>query len=721
MASLAGWIYQIQKHDDLEIAEPRFLVLSGPNISMFLNNPQESPDEKPIRRGVAGLHQRTEDLGRRTYAGGKILHVFRLYNKLDPEKGGKFACTTAEASNRWISALQLSQEEAEKMEKESKGRRRSLDSTSTSDEGKVYIPDEKNLLPGFHRLVTFVREEETFDNLSLEANSPGEDAKDSTNWILFKVGNGLRFFEDLNSSKDETKGVVVRAVGTVEASADSVFELLMNTDKMLRSQWDPLTAESEIIEVVDGHNDIVYSKIQSKYLKQWQRDRDLVYSRFWRRDQDGSYSISQFAISHPKKPPLDGVVRIDDSPGAWEILPLPTLDKGLPRAVVRHTLELTSSGWAKWRPTYFADFEETVPYVSLIRIAGMRDFFAARTSPTAPVSFHESFSSFHGTSAKIEMSSINHLEDEEMEIFHDSISVPFEEPEDDSVNQSGRAKQRWREVHWSVKFKEQLRNASREKSEVNRSETCPRDLDPSAKKISWEKLSGSLKESSASNSTSCWSDPGSDQFSVRGETYLRDKIKVSAPKALLTLVAVDWFKSSQRMDKICSRPGSLAQSKAARSIPFLLAINLQVPGNPNYSMVFYFASDRPVLKGSLLDKFANGDDKFRNQTFKLIPRIVEGYWAVKRAVGTKACLLGKAISCQYLRKDNYLEIDCDIGASSVARGIIGVVIGYVTSLVVDLAILIEASTPEELPEYLLGTMRVNRLSLQHAVDPPPPA
>ena len=36
-----------------------------------------------------------------------------------------------------------------------------------------------------------------------------------------------------------------------------------------------------------------------------------------------------------------------------------------------------------------------------------------------------------------------------------------------------------------------------------------------------------------------------------------------------------------------------------------------------------------------------------------------------------------------------MQIDVDIGSSSVARRVIGLVMGYVTSLVVDLAILIE--------------------------------
>ncbi|CAL5376122.1 unnamed protein product [Camellia sinensis] len=140
-----------------------------------------------------------------------------------------------------------------------------------------------------------------------------------------------------------------------------------------------------------------------------------------------------------------------------------------------------------------------------------------------------------------------------------------------------------------------------------------------------------------------------------------------------------------------------------------------VPARPNYSMVLYYAADRPVNKNSLLGKFVDGSDMFRDSRFKLIPRIVEGYWMVKRAVGTKACILGKAVTCEYLRQDNFLEIDVDIGSSSVARSVITLVLGYVTSIVVDLAILIEAKEEAELPEYILGTVRLNRVKLDSAV------
>ncbi|CAI7848247.1 unnamed protein product, partial [Closterium sp. NIES-54] len=195
---------------------------------------------------------------------------------------------------------------------------------------------------------------------------------------------------------------------------------------------------------------------------------------------------------------------------------------------------------------------------------------------------------------------------------------------------------------------------------------------------------------------------------------------IPAAPPLLSLLAVDWFKSDSRIDNVAARPGSVMQSEAGKKLPFVFVLNLQVPGKPNYSCVAYFAADRPVKPDSLLGRFVNAeDDSFRNSRFKLIPRIEEGFWAVKRAVGTKAAILGKALTCSYYKGENYLEMDVDVGSSSVARSVIGLVLSYVTSLVVDLALLIEAQAADELPEYLLGTITLMRLEPKKAIDPPP--
>lgn len=49
----------------------------------------------------------------------------------------------------------------------------------------------------------------------------------------------------------------------------------------------------------------------------------------------------------------------------------------------------------------------------------------------------------------------------------------------------------------------------------------------------------------------------------------------------------------------------------------------QVPAKPNYSLVLYYAAERPPNKNSLLAKFVDGSDMFRDARFKLIPSIVE--------------------------------------------------------------------------------------------------
>ncbi|KAI7729581.1 hypothetical protein M8C21_021999, partial [Ambrosia artemisiifolia] len=228
-------------------------------------------------------------------------------------------------------------------------------------------------------------------------------------------------------------------------------------------------------------------------------------------------------------------------------------------------------------------------------------------------------------------------------------------------------------------------------------------------------LCGSMCEAKSENDTNCWMSPSGKGFMIRGKTYLKDSTKVSGGDPLLKLIAVDWFKINNPISKVALHPKCLLQSEAGKKLPFVLVMNLQVPAKPNYSLVLYFCSDKPVVEDSLLGRFIDETDTFRNSRFKLIPSIVEGYWMVKRAVGTKACLLGKAVSCNYLRQDNFLEIDVDIGSSSVARNVIGIVLGYVTSIVVDLAILIEGKEEDELPEYILGTVRLNRVRPESAV------
>ena len=52
-----------------------------------------------------------------------------------------------------------------------------------------------------------------------------------------------------------------------------------------------------------------------------------------------------------------------------------------------------------------------------------------------------------------------------------------------------------------------------------------------------------------------------------------------------------------------------------------------------------------------------------------------------------------------------MEVDIDVGSSSVAATVVGLVQGATKSLVVDMGIVLEGHTRDELPESLLGTVR----------------
>lgn len=214
-----------------------------------------------------------------------------------------------------------------------------------------------------------------------------------------------------------------------------------------------------------------------------------------------------------------------------------------------------------------------------------------------------------------------------------------------------------------------------------------------------------------------WAEPDASLFQVRGPNYLIDKKKVPSPPSRFHLVGVDLlsFESASDRYNISAQSGSVARSTPK----FMFVINMIIPGPENVSMVFYFQPTRDnwFEDGSafseLLNDFLDGDDQFRNSRFKLIPTVVEGSFIIKQSVGSKPTLLGNKLKCPYHRGDNYFEVDIDISSNSVANTVVGMVQGVTKSLVVDMAFLLEAQSEEELPETMLGAVRLQHISLDN--------
>jgi len=212
---------------------------------------------------------------------------------------------------------------------------------------------------------------------------------------------------------------------------------------------------------------------------------------------------------------------------------------------------------------------------------------------------------------------------------------------------------------------------------------------------------------------------------VRGANYLSDKRKITAGESAFEVIAVDLFEVPQPLFHALDRPDSrmqlaLARARAAEAsgdaaaaaeakVPFVFAVNVHVPGPPYYNVVFYMVPRR----AGMLDEetpfarvarpfFFGDDDAFRDTTFKLIPRISEGPFIVRQAVGTKPAILGTKLKQTYFRNEHYCELNLDIASSAVAANITRLALSYAKQLVVDMCFVFEGKTVDQLPERVVG-------------------
>ncbi|WCJ29841.1 hypothetical protein M5689_011445 [Euphorbia peplus] len=718
MSDYFGWVYHLGTNSiGHEYCHLRFLFIRGKFVEMYKRDPHENPGIRPIRKGVAVPTMVVEELGRRKVNHGEM-YVVRFYNRLDETKKGEIACATEGEARKWIEAFDFAKKQAagELSRGGSSRRKLSLD-TEINLEG--HRPRVRRYANELKKLIRIGQGPEVLVHQSsdlhkdVRANRFYEeetgDAIEPQNWRCVCTINGVRVLEDVSDSKNG-KSILVKAVGVIDTSADAVFEVILNVDRQQRYEWDTLTGDLELLDSYDGHFDIVYGTFDPKSLTRWKSKKDFVFSRQWFRDQDGTYTILQFPAVHKKRPPISGYKRTKMNPSTWEIRNMNTpMGSSSMKCILTQTLEIHDKGWFGWKTNHSSKFEKTIPYALLSQVAALKEYIEANPALKSkdPTTVMQSKSSAYSRSVTVYEDTEQELNDE----FFDAISADSsssEESDDDGQSPNEEKKVKLKNVSWAIASLT-LKPTSVDANKV---------LDPNVPPINVDlsHFQGSLRKGMDETDSDCWSSPSGKGFMIRGKTYLKDNSKVMGGDPLLKLVAVDWLKVDSPLDKISLHPKCLVQTEAGKKLPFVLVINLQVPAKPNYSLVLYYAAERPVNNSCLLGKFIDGSDTFRDSRFKLIPSIIEGYWMVKRAVGSKACLLGKAVTCNYLRQDNFLEIDVDIGSSSVARSVIGLVLGYVTSLVVDLAILIEAKEEEELPEFVLGTVRLSRIKPESAVS-----
>uniref|UniRef100_A0A0E0L738 PH domain-containing protein n=1 Tax=Oryza punctata TaxID=4537 RepID=A0A0E0L738_ORYPU len=383
--------------------------------------------------------------------------------------------------------------------------------------------------------------------------------------------------------------------------------------------------------------------------------------------------------------PQPGFVRSFIESGGFKISPLKCIN-GRPRTQVQHLMQIDLKGWGV---NYFSSFQ----YYSLLQmlncVAGLREYFSQTDDihpvPRIPVMSTMATISSLKKDKKLQEADLKTKQADLGQVDNKNLDMIDEESEEDDDYQVPEAN-----------------------LEVKRNTTATRNLPD---------LIVMLNAQICLVFRALFVGMQMRKAVTAGQYLIASSLKfvVPATKYLMELVAIDWFKDIKRMDHVARRKGCAAQVAAEKGM-FTFVVNIQIPGSSHYSLVLYFVT-RTLEKGSLLQRFADGDDDFRNSRLKLIPSVPKGSWIVRQSVGSTPCLLGKAVDCSYMRGPEYIEVDVDIGSSAVANGVLGLVFGVVTTLIVDMAFLIQANTYDELPEQLLGAARLSNIEPNSAIVP----
>ncbi|XP_021833167.1 protein ENHANCED DISEASE RESISTANCE 2-like isoform X1 [Prunus avium] len=695
----------------------RYFVLESRLLAYYKRKPQDNQlklvvygekKEVPIKTLLIDGNCRVEDRGLKTHH-GHMVYVLSVYNKKEKYIRITMAAFNIQEALIWKEKIEYVIDQHQGSQVANGNKYISFEYKSGMDNGRTASSsdhesqfsaqeDEDDAHPNLSRRTTIGNgpPESIFDwtrelDSDLSNQSNNNQAFSRKHWRLLQCQNGLRIFEELLEVDYLPRSCsrAMKAVGVVEATCEEIFELVMSMDGT-RFEWDCSFQYGSLVEEVDGHTAVLYHRLQLDWFPMFVWPRDLCYVRYWRRNDDGSYVVLFRSREHENCGPQPGYVRAHIESGGFNISPLKPRN-GRPRTQVQHLMQIDLKGWGVG---YAPSFQQHCLLQVLNSVAGLREWFSQtderNAPPRIPVMVNMSSASVSSRKGqKLHDSSINSAN-------RNSVMMDDYSDEDEEF-QIAEAEQ---EAYQNGLENDMKKTAVEEEPADQMDLSC---------------FSGNLRHDDHDKARDCWKVSDGSNFRVRSKHFCYDKTKIPAGKHLMDLVAVDWFKDTKRMDHVARRQGCAAQVASEKGL-FSIVFNLQVPGSTHYSMVFYFVT-KELVPGSLLQRFVDGDDEFRTSRLKLIPSVPKGSWIVRQSVGSTPCLLGKAVDCNYIRGPKYLEIDVDIGSSTVANGVLGLVIGVITTLVVDMAFLVQANTTDELPERLIGAVRVAHIDLKSAIVP----
>uniref|UniRef100_A0A7R9U5S4 PH domain-containing protein n=1 Tax=Pinguiococcus pyrenoidosus TaxID=172671 RepID=A0A7R9U5S4_9STRA len=522
----------------------------------------------------------------------------------------------------------------------------------------------------------------------------------NTNWVLDKVTQGLRVFKDEAAPKN-TNLLTRKAAVSVKATPLQAFVALLSMPPDLRRGC---VESVRIVETIDDHADVIHMKLRPIDLgPTWTTARDFCLMRYWRLDDDGYYIIVFDSMEHRECPQSedDDYVR-GELHALYTIAPL-NPDKtfatpGSPEpseSFVTHVVQVDPKGWMWSTGGFTATFAE----VLLLHLIDLRD----------------------------------HLEENRFA----AIDV---DPLAESVEETKHAHSLSRDL-----VQTDIDNAAGKRSPKSDAQRRQTDI--------------GLESNPVPFNLDQWSEPDSNTFMVRGPNYLTDRVKISAGQAQFRLLSVDVLEWSSRVPQNISAHPKNRVAMAYRKLtgndfvptftsepnepdaeprqipadqlpkpescpegfPWLFVLHIMIPGPPHLSFAAYFTPVDPEwhqkntsFAHAAMPFFFGGDDELCDKTFKLIPKIVQGNFVVRRVVGSTPAVLGTKLKQYYHRAPHYFELDVDIGSSSVAAGVVRLSLGYATTITVDMGLVLEGKKERELPEVIMGCVQCASMDLSQA-------
>jgi hypothetical protein len=241
-----------------------------------------------------------------------------------------------------------------------------------------------------------------------------------------------------------------------------------------------------------------------------------------------------------------------------------------------------------------------------------------------------------------------------------------------------------------------------------------------------------------------------DWLKVRGPAYLRTRRKQTSAVPVMECVKVDLFAFADAPcdDVADARPESWlnGQRRAWRGRsndtnerdglplvpphrrPWTLVFQFQNPGPPFHSIAAYFqptgsragmcldallARERDTPFGRTLTRFLAADDATRDSKFKMVCALLDAPWALRTAVPRRPIILGKKLGSRgglkYHRGDDYFAVDFELAQSPFMERVYRSLRWASACAEEEIVFMLEGQAEDELPECVLGAVRLKRV------------